>query len=167
MKKLITLFAILAFASCKKEDMTFMGEPVGSISNECNKLTKLTNWHFETKTGKLWHTAGLETMALSGSISGLLAEYCDVSNAKPGESLQSQYGKDHPSDHERVTFASTFEYDGYWGAMYHPTSKYPDNFLMVDIDSGNWYRYDLSYIQEGTIVVQGRPVGETAWGLGQ
>ena len=90
---------------------------------------------------KLKHTDGLESMAISGSINLLNQEICrtGITNS----SLNVLLGANHASDIEKEGWASTIGFGDYWIAMYHPSRRYPDSFLIVHKESLDWFRYEL------------------------
>ena len=80
-------------------------------------------------------------MALSGSVSKLNKEYCD--HGKRGGAIPRNLG----DDIQNVGYASVLNLNDWLIAMYHPTSRYPDNWIMYRLDDGYWERWDLSDLE--------------------
>ena len=99
----------------------------------------LSDWTFQLTTLTLYHTAGLERMALSGSHTLLQTEYCNIGISGVSIPTNNALG----DDTERAGYAPIRKYDGYTIAMYHPTSKYPDNWIIYHEPTGRWWRFDL------------------------
>lgn len=98
----------------------------------------LSNWTFQLTTITLYHTAGLERMALTGNHDLLQQEYCNIGTpaAIPGNNALGD-------DFEGVGYATIRKYDGYTIAMYHQTNRYPDNWIIYHEETGRWQRFDL------------------------
>ena len=105
---------------------------------ECEKPSTRSNTTWDLDGFLLYHTSGLRTMALRGSVGSLNDEYCE--HGIEGGTIPSGLG----DDIEGVGYASRLELNGWLIAMYHPTSVYPDNWIMYRIDDGYWERWDLS-----------------------
>ncbi len=106
--------------------------------DNCEMPATLSNWTFQLNSFTIYHTRELETMALRGAVGGLNSEYCDAGKpAAPGSIPPND------SDIEMVSYAPILDIDGYYIAMYHPTSRYPDNWIMYNQRSNEWCRYDL------------------------
>ena len=120
----------------------------------CNKqeLAPRPNSVIEDLPCELWtynlgnvivsHTEAWETMALSGSVSGLLKEY---PGSKRGDRIPSGLG-DNVTGLSHEGYASVIEIDGWRIAMYHPNYRgYKDNWIQYRISDGYWERWDLGH----------------------
>jgi len=88
------------------------------------------------------NTQALRTMAYFGNVRPLQNEIRCRHSARRVTILK---GDNHKSDFQRVGFASQLLIEEEWVvSMYHPTPEYPDNFIVYNINTKEWFRYDHS-----------------------
>lgn len=154
MKKLILLIAILAVGCSKDEPLeTVPLSELGTFMEkfeaaECIKPRTLSDMTWDLSKFTLYHTEGLERMALSGNTQLLGEEYCNVGMRDKGviPELNSQ---DAIGNLPHEGYASIISLNGWLIAMYHPVYKdLRDNWIMYNED-GTWERWDLGW-EEGT-----------------
>ena len=95
------------------------------------------------------NTPGLRAMAYTGNINTLRNELaCYGYSSRTVNILKTG----HKSDINQIGFAPQLLIEGEWiVAMYHP-NNFPDHFIIYNIDTKEWFRYDHS---EQEIYLQG------------
>lgn len=103
--------------------------------------------NFVRRTVMEFDTEALRTLAYSGGTVQLREELrCmyDTEYVNLLELPQSATSDPHPSDTENVGFAGELRIEDWVFSMYHPTQDYPDNFIVININTQEWFRYDHS-----------------------
>lgn len=120
-------------------------------SANCTEPDTISTWSRDLGADFiLYHTAGLRSMALSGSVSSLNQEYCGIGEL--GHLIPSNLG----DDIEGVGYASVITFNNWRIAMYHPTQAYPDNWIMYNPVLNYWERYDLGHDENGPITLHSK-----------
>ena len=141
MKVAVLLLVMLYMTSCTKDELViepgFFPITKNGVVIDCSNVATLSDWEYSIGDGLLLkHTAGLRSMALSGSVQLLNQEFCGAG----GSSQRIPGGLD--DDPEQDGYATQINIGNYVIAMYHP-STYPDHFITYNYTNGDWVRWEL------------------------
>ena len=137
----MALLCSLLTVQCSKEeeDLTRVFTNTNGTTATCEvELEILSDWTFDLNdTLTLLHTPGLETMALSGRVGPLNAEYCGY-----GE-LTGIIPRNLGDDIHNAGYASKITLGDYVIAMYHPLKGARDHFITYNKIDHSWIHWKL------------------------
>ena len=131
--------------SCSKSDDA-IHETTPTDGDPCVATEVLSNWMIQLpirQSGSdkliILNTQALRTLAYTGQTGPLQREVRCRYITKNVNILQTG----HASDVNDVGFAGQLQIEDWIFAMYHPVN-YPDHFIVYNVDTKEWFRYDHS-----------------------